>query len=159
MIRTLQGLAFLFIAIFMHKWQFRWENNPPFPAHWDAQHPYPLQLMLIQIGLAALIGVYLILTGEVSRWCRRGHVFSGDTFLSAVSVFLAYFLIKWSYDDQANEYLPPFGRQYWPYNNEGMVLPFGFLIGLALLCLLRGEWRWWKGVLQPASSTANATST
>jgi hypothetical protein len=154
--RSLQGLLFIGLAIFSLKWEFvrpgmfRGEviaNNLP---------PMPLWMLFTQATIFAVLGFYLIATGEGAYWRKQTERYDTSTFLAAATFFLAAFLNKSAYATRLEDphgHIPFFSGYLPPFNMEGLALATLLLILLALYYFVRGEilfWRW-----KPSANTVD----
>jgi hypothetical protein len=145
----LQGLLFLGIALFALKWEFHGSRDRGFiaptgdvfftaKAFFKTSPPWHVPDKLCEAALLALIGIYLLLTGEVTRLSKRGEWYSPLTFLSAMSAFLAVFTAKFAYHQgDPSGYYPPFDL-------PTLGMAYGFLALLGVYYLVAGEMQIWR---------------
>jgi hypothetical protein len=150
MLRALQGLLFLGLALFSLKWEFYGSRDKPYiaptgevsyttRAFFETYPPWgDVEMKLKEAAVLTVIGLYLLLTGEVLRW--RGQVwrYSTVTFLALLSAFLAVFLAKFAWHEgDPSGYYPPFQKL-----SLGAVYAFFGL--LAVYYLVIGEVQFWR---------------
>jgi hypothetical protein len=149
MLRSMQGLLFLGIALFALKWEFHGSRDRGFiaptgdvfftaKAFFKTLPPWHVIDKLCEAGVLALIGLYLLLTGEITRLSGRGEWYSPLIFLSAMSAFLAVFTAKFAWHEgDPSGYYPPFDAQT-------LGLAYGFFTLLAAYYLVAGEIQVWR---------------
>jgi hypothetical protein len=112
MLRCLQGLLFLGVALFSLKWDFYGSGDKPFiapngqafftaQAFFEALPPWRAKEKVIQAGVLIGIGLYLWLTGEIMRWGGQSGKYSPVTFLALTSAKFAW------HEGDPSGYYPP----------------------------------------------------
>lgn len=165
MLRCLQGLVFLGVALFALKWEFHGSRDTGYvmptgevlytaKSFFETSPPWHVKAKLVEAAILAAIGFYIWLTGELAR--RRGRVYqySSVTFLAVVSSFLAVFTAKFAYHrGDPSGYYPPF-------NADSLGAVYGFFCLLATYYLVIGESQFWRGKAetpnQPLQQTGRA---
>jgi hypothetical protein len=156
MLRCLQGLLLLGVALFALKWEFHGSRDKPFitpngevrfldKSFFLASPPWN-ENIIVEAGVLAVVGFYLWLTGEVARW--RGQVwrYSPVTFLAVTAAFLAVFTAKFSYHHgDPSGYYPPFDK-------GSLGFAWLFFSVLAVYYLVIGEVQFWRRKAMPANT-------
>ena len=149
MLRCLQGLLFLGIALFSLKWEFYGSRDKPFitptgDVYWTKKAffktlpPWHVEDKIVEATVFAVIGFYLWLTGEVVRWREQDRRYSPVTFLAVMSGFLTVFTAKFAYHSgDPNGYYPPF--ELWSLSSV-----YAFFGLLTLYYLVVGEVQFWR---------------
>jgi hypothetical protein len=156
--RSFQGLLFLGIAIFSLKWEFvQPVTHHGVPAI-ETIPPMRPWILFSEASVRAVVGIYLLATGDWTYWRGQKDRFSGDTFLAATSGFLAVFLRKFAYtmrqDDPVGFY-PPYNGYFPPFDKVSLGLAFFALILLGIYYWVRGEvafWKWRRVTAEPAGN-------
>lgn len=159
MLRSMQGLLFLGIALFALKWEFHGSGDRGFVAptgevfftaksFFKTLPPWHVIDKLCEAAILALIGAYLLLTGEITRLSRRrGEWYSPLTYLSAMSAFLTVFTAKFAWHEgDPNYYYPPFDL-------STLTMAYGFFTLIAVYYLVAGEIQIWRSRRQGQQNT------
>ncbi|MHC5056853.1 MAG: hypothetical protein ACYTKD_19380 [Planctomycetota bacterium] len=146
--RSLQGLLFLGLALFTLKWSHHEMPVADVRVVLDTVPPLKQWMLNLHAGAFALVGLYLLVTGEIPRLGRR-CARPQRTFLAALAFFLAIFAAKWAYHVSAYDNGP---RGYYaPLDEESLGLIWAGLLLLGLYFLVRGELDYWRA---PAAAGA-----
>jgi hypothetical protein len=164
MLRCLQGLLLLGVALFALKWEFHGSRDMGFIAptgdvfyransFFETSPPWHVQDKIVEAAVLALVGLYLWLTGEVVRLGGQVSRYSWVTFLAVMSAFLAVFTGKfaWHRGDPSG-YYPPF-------NLASLEAVYGFFGLLAAYYLVIGEIQFWKRKYRNAEPPASTDRT
>jgi hypothetical protein len=149
MLRCLQGLLLLGVALFALKWEFYGSRDKPFVTPTGEVGYYAKSFFLaspplnegviVEAAVLAVVGFYFWLTGEVARWRGQDWRCSPVTFLAVTSAFLAVFTAKF-----ACNLGDPFGY-YPPFDKGSLGFVWLFFVVLAVYYLVIGEAQFWRG--------------
>lgn len=136
--RSLQGLIFIAVALFALKWEFVAQHVGKGYFTIDTLPPLQPWMVFLEAGVLAAIGLYLLVSGEITSWRKSGRA-ATRTFLAGASAFLLVFSHKWTYSPSEHilGYLPPFTEE-----NLGLVVVP--LLALTIYFLIRGEIEFWS---------------
>jgi hypothetical protein len=149
MLRCLQGLLFLGVALVALKWEFHGSRDMGFIAptgdvfyransFFEASPPWHIVDKVVEAAILASVGFYLWLTGEVMRCAGRGWRYSPVTFLAVMSAFLAVFTAKFAYHrGDPSGYYPPF-------NSVSLGAVYALFSLLTAYYLVIGEIQFWR---------------
>ena len=145
--RSFQGLLFLGIAIFSIKWEFVQPVTHYGVPSIETIPPMRPSIVLSEAAVLAVLGLYVLGTGDWTYWRNQKNRFSGDTFLAVTASFLAVFLTKFAYtvrQDDPTGFYPPYHGYYPPFNKETMELAYLLLVAIGIYYMVRGEFAFWK---------------